>query len=149
LENLLVNGLYNVVIRYFLLMLILLLVTGVWLLLLHSGVTVDSLLHYYAQKTLFGVLETLTPHFLFMSLMMFILTHFLALKNVYTKMDKVLSYLLLIFMFLSLITPLFINENFWWIIYIKIFSMALFLVLSCWIGFRVVKHLRVFASYNF
>ena len=144
-----VNGLYNVVIRYFLLMLILLLVTGVWLLLLHSGVTVDSLLHYYAQKTLFGVLETLTPHFLFMSLMMFILTHFLALKSAYTKMDKVLSYLLLIFMFLSLITPLFINENFWWIIYIKIFSMALFLVLSCWIGFRVVKHLRVFASYNF
>ncbi|MCH9814735.1 MAG: hypothetical protein K0U47_12425 [Epsilonproteobacteria bacterium] len=68
---------FAIVIRYFLLLTVLLLITGAWMFTLHTHWSVDGTTAYYTQKSFFGLLETVSPHLFGMSIIFFILTHFL------------------------------------------------------------------------
>ena len=84
--------------------------------------------HYYAQKTLFGLLETLTPHLFGMGTVVFILSHFLALQNKNSKIEAQLSLGLFILMILSNFTVFFIEETSFAIALIKLISTFLLLL---------------------
>ena len=65
-----------VIIRYFLLMTTLLFLTGLWMFIEHTSLSLEGVLKYYEPKSFFGLLETVSPHLFGMSLVVFILTHF-------------------------------------------------------------------------
>ena len=122
------NRLYANVIRYFLVMLSLLLISGVWMFIEHSSLNIITMSHYYGQKTLFGLLETLTPHLFGMGTVVFILSHFLALQNKNSKIEAQLSLGLFILMILSNFTVFFIEETSFSIALIKLVSTFLLLL---------------------
>ncbi|CAA6800484.1 MAG: Unknown protein [uncultured Sulfurovum sp.] len=124
------KDIYAVVIRYFLLMFLMLLITGVWLLLLHSSLTLESFTNYYVQKTIFGLLEVVTPHLFAMGTAVFILTHFLSLNKKNSSYENKLTLTLFSSMLLSNLSVFFISEQSTWIIWIKLISTLLFLILS-------------------
>lgn len=124
------KDIYAVVIRYFLLMFLMLLITGVWLLLLHSSLTLESFTNYYVQKTIFGLLEVVTPHLFAIGTTVFILTHFLSLNKKNSSYENKLTLTLFSSMLLSNLSVFFISEQSTWIIWIKLISTLLFLILS-------------------
>ena len=70
---------YTTPLKYFFVMTFLLLATGVWMFVLHTSLSIEGVLDYYAPKTFFGLLETVSPHLFAMGLLIFVLTHFLPL----------------------------------------------------------------------
>ena len=136
------NTLYAIVIRYFLVMLLLLLITGVWMLLLHTSFSLESITNYYVKKSLLGNLEVITPHLFAMGTVVFTLTHFLALKCLNSSFESKVSLALFGVMLLSNLTPLGINETMAWLVWVKIGSTLLFLVLSLVIMVQVFFRTR-------
>ena len=133
------NNLYAVSIRYFLLMLFMLLITGVWMLLLHTSLSLEGFSNYYAEKSSFGLLEVVTPHLFAMGIVIFVLTHFLSLKNKNSSLESKVTLLLFAMMILSNISVFFITETTKWISVIKFSSTLAFLLLCMFVMFRVFK----------
>lgn len=131
------KDIYAVVIRYFLVMFLMLLVTGIWLLLLHTSLTVESFTEYYVKKSLFGLLEVVTPHLFAMGTTLFIVTHFLALNKKNTPYEDKLTLTLFTVMLVSNLSVFFITEQTTWIVWIKSLSTLLFLIFSLLTIYRV------------
>jgi len=129
--------LYKVVIHYFLVMLFMLLVTGIWLVLLHSTLSLESFTSYYVQKSIFGLLEVITPHLFAMGTVVFILTHFLSLNKKNTPFESKLTLSLFSIMLISNLSGLLISENSTYFIWLKIISIIIFLVFSLLTMWRV------------
>ena len=125
------------VVRYFLLMLLLLLITGISMLLLHTSFTLEGFTNYYVQKSVYGLLEVVTPHLFAMGTVIFILTHFLALKNKNSVLESKLTLLLFTVMLVSNLSVFFISETMPWLVSVKLISTSLFLLLSLVIMWRV------------
>lgn len=135
------NHLYAIVIRYFLLMFLMLLITGTWLLLLHTTFSFESFTHYYVQKSLFGALEIVTPHLFAMGMVVFILTHFLSLKKKNTPLESKATSLLFTVTILLNVSMFCITTNSTWVAGLKLLATLAFLVLSVFVGWRVLKRL--------
>ena len=130
--------LYTIAIRYFLIMLLMLFITGVWLLLLNSSLNIESFSNYYVQKSIFGLLEVVTPHLFAMGTVIFILTHFLSLNKKNTFFDNKLSLSLFSLMLISNLSTFLITEHTSWIIWIKLLSTALFLIFAILTMYQVL-----------
>ena len=124
-------------IRYFLVMTFMLLATGVWLLLLHTSFSLESFTDYYVQKSLFGLLEILTPHLFAMGTVIFVLTHFLSLHKQNTISENRLTLTLFLFMLLSNFSGFLIMESSSWMIWFKLLTTTLFVILSLLTIYRV------------
>ena len=134
-----VNNLYSIIIRYFLLMFLMLLITGIWLLLLHTTFNFTDFTNYYVEKSLFGALEIVVPHLFAMGMVIFILTHFLSLRKKNTYLESHLSSLLFLATILLNVSLFFITANTTLIAGVKLFSTLAFLLLSLFISWKVLK----------
>ena len=141
-ETIKVSEQYHLIIRYFLLMFLMLLITGIWLLLLNSSFSFESFTNYYVQKSVFGLLEIVTPHLFAMGIVIFILTHFLALNTKHTNFNNKITLTLFTFMLLSNLSSFFITQSTTYMIWLKIISILLLLLFSSLIIFKVCKRTR-------
>ncbi len=141
-ETIKVSEQYHLIIRYFLLMFLMLLITGIWLLLLNSSFSFESFTNYYVQKSVFGLLEIVTPHLFAMGIVIFILTHFLALNTKHTNFNNKITLTLFTFMLLSNLSSFFITQSTIYMIWLKIISILLLLLFSSLIIFKVCKRTR-------
>lgn len=112
-------------------------VTGVWMVFLQTSLDFHNITNYYVNKSLLGALEVLTPHLFGMGTVIFILTHFLSLKNKNTDFESQVSLMLFILMLISNLSVLFITESTPWMIWLKIISTSLFILFSIFITWRV------------
>jgi hypothetical protein len=128
---------YKITINYFLIMLFLMMITGIWMVLLQTSFNLENITNYYIDKSLLGVLEVLTPHLFAMGTVVFILTHFLSLKNKNTVLETRVSSLLFLVMLLSNLSLLFITEATPWMIWLKIVSVLFLLLFSLFLMWRV------------
>jgi len=132
---------YKVSIRYFLLMTLMLLLTGIWMLLLHTSLSVDDFSNYYVQKSVFGILEVSTPHLFAMGTVIFILTHFLSLNKRNSSFESKLTLALFTVMIISNLSGFIISEQTTYLVWVKIISTVLFLVFSLLSLWRVFYRL--------
>jgi len=131
---------YIVALRYFLIMAIMLLFTGIWIFMLHTSLSIDGTRDYYALKSFFGLLETVSPHLFGMSLLIFILTHFFAIiKDAKKKKDHTLFTLFFIVMLLANISGFFIEESDIFYTKIKLTSTLVFVAYSFFIIYKLFK----------
>ncbi len=126
-EAIKMNKYYKVSIRYFLLMSFMLLVTGLWMLLLHTSFNVEHFTDYYVQKSVFGLLEVVTPHLFAMGTIVFILTHFLSLTQRNSSFENKLTLTLFSIMLISNFSGFVITEHTTYLVWVKIISIILFL----------------------
>jgi hypothetical protein len=131
------NNLYALSIRYFLLMLLMLISTGIWMLILHTTLEFESFSKYYVEKSSYGLLEVVTPHLFGMGIIIFILTHFLSLKKKNSKLEDKATLLLFSMSIILNISVFFITETTPWLAWLKLFSTLAFLGLSFFVMFRV------------
>ena len=131
---------YSVPLRYFFMMTVLLLATGIWIILLNTGLNIEGTIKYYAPKTFFGLLETVNPHLFSMGLLLFVLMHFFALlKGAKQETFKGFSLLLFLSMFLSNISGFLISEQCTVFALIKLTSTVFFVFYSLWSLFKLYK----------
>lgn len=137
LEITIMNKHYSLTIRYFIIMLLLLFITGIWMLFLHTPLNVEAFTNYYINKSIFGLLEIITPHLFAMGTTIFILSHFLALKNKNSLFESKIAIMLFTTMLISNFAPLIITTTATWIIWLKIISTLLFILLSLLISWKI------------
>jgi len=131
---------YFTPLRYFFVMTVMLLATGLWMFILHTSLSIEGTLEYYAPKTFFGLLETVSPHLFGMGVLVFIVTHFFAImKDVQQDRYKWLSWGLFLLMFLSNISGFFIAEQSALFAFAKLISTLGFVGYSLWAIFKVYK----------
>lgn len=100
---------YSAVIRYFLILLSMLLLSGLWMFVLHTGLSVDGTSAYYAKKSFYGLLETVSPHLFGMGVIFFILTHFFTMVKGLEKPSNLIM-MLFIMMIISNFIGFFITH---------------------------------------
>ena len=121
------NRLYLLVIHYFFVMLLMLLLSGFWMFVEHTQLTVDGVMAHYSSKSVFGLLETITPHLFGMGIVVFIVTHFYAVtQGVYTKRRYQLTLLLFVVMIISNASSFFITESDFDLALVKFVSVVAF-----------------------
>ena len=135
---------YFTPLRYFFVMTVMLLVTGLWMFILHTSLSIDGVLEYYAPKTFFGLLETVSPHLFGMGVLVFIVTHFFAiLQDVKQDTYKWLSWGLFLLMFLTNVSGFFIAEQSAFFAFLKLISTLGFVGYSLWAMFKVYKLFKI------
>ena len=136
------NGLYSLTLRYFLILLFMLLLTGLWMFIEHTNVEIIQLTDYYAKKSFLGLLETISPHLFAMGTILFIVTHFLALERKNTRVESVITVLLFIVMLLSNLSTFFIGHEFIVFSWVKLIFTLLFILFSLFVMLRVFFRTR-------
>jgi len=123
---------YGLVLKYFLVMMLLLLLSGVWMFVINTSLSVEGTTTYYAPKSIHGLLDTVSPHLFAMGLIVFILTHFFSiLKGVKQESFKTFSFLFVVILFLENISGFFITEGDVVFSVVKLLSTLLFVVYTC------------------
>lgn len=123
---------YHIVLKYFFLMTLLLLFTGVWMFVLNTSLSIEGIAAYYTPKSFYGLLETVNPHLFGMGLIIFILTHFFAiLKGVKQENLKTFSALFVLVILVENVSGFFISEESLIFAVVKLLSMLLFVVYTC------------------
>ena len=131
---------YTTPLRYFFVMSILLLVTGLWMFALHTSLNIEGTLEYYAPKTFFGLLETVSPHLFGMGLLVFVLTHFFAVvQGVKQEKFRGFSVMLFLLMLVMNVSGFFIAEESTVFALVKLVSTVLFVFYTLWAMFKVYK----------
>lgn len=131
---------YTTPLKYFFVMTFLLLATGVWMFVLHTSLSIEGVLDYYAPKTFFGLLETVSPHLFAMGLLIFVLTHFFAIiKGIKQENFRSFTLVLFCFMLVMNISGFFIVEEGMFFAFIKLTSTILFVVYNLWAMFKLYK----------
>jgi hypothetical protein len=131
---------YSTPLRYFFIMSILLLLSGLWMFILHTSLSIDGVSDYYALKTFFGLLETVNPHLFGMGLFVFILTHFFAIvKGVIQESFRGFSILFFLLIILTNVSGFFIAEQSTVFALLKLISTLLFVFYSLWAMFKLYK----------
>ena len=128
---------YKVSIRYFLLMTLMLLVTGIWMLILHTSLSLESFTNYYVEKSVFGLLEVATPHLFAMGTIVFIITHFLSLNRKNSSFESKLTIALFTVMLVSNFSGFFVTEQTTYLVWVKIVSTLLFFIFMLLVIWRV------------
>ena len=123
---------YGLALRYFLVMTLLLLLSGLWMFILNTSLSIEGTTAYYAPKSFHGILDTVSPHLFGMGLIIFILTHFFAiLKGVKQENFKTFSILFVLVMLLENMSGFFITEDGLILSLVKLLSTFLFVVYTC------------------
>jgi hypothetical protein len=131
---------YVTPLKYFFVMTVLLLSTGVWMFVLHTSLSVEGTLAHYAPKTFFGLLETVSPHLFGMGILVFVLTHFFAiLQDVNQEKYKYFSHLIFAFMLLTNTSGFFIAQESTFFAAIKLVSTVLYVLYSLWAMIKIRK----------
>ncbi|MEA1879474.1 MAG: hypothetical protein U9N11_02350 [Campylobacterota bacterium] len=131
---------YSLPLKYFLVLTSMLLLTGLWMFVLHTSVTVEGTLSYYEGKTFFGLLETVSPHLFGMGILVFVLTHFFSmLVGVEQKNFKVFSLLFFLLMFVANSSGFFIEEGSYFFVLLKLSSTFLFVGFSFFAMYKLFK----------
>ena len=131
------NGLYALTIRYFLVLLLMLLLTGLWMLIEQTGFEIVQLTDHYAKKGLLGLLETISPHLFAMGTVVFVVTHFLALEKENTRVESVMSTLLFVVMLFSNLSAFFISYESLLFSWVKLLSILFFFLFLLFVMLRV------------
>ena len=123
---------YSVALRYFFVMTLLLLLSGLWMFVLNTSLSIEGTAEYYAPKSFYGMLDTVSPHLFAMGLILFILTHFFAiLKGVRQESFKAFSVLFILVMLVENLSGLFIVEDGVFFAVVKLLSTLVFVVYTC------------------
>lgn len=123
---------YSIALRYFFVMTVLLLFTGVWIFVLNTSLSIEGTSAYYAPKSFHGLLDTVSPHLFGMGLIVFILTHFFAiLKGVKQENFKTFSLLFILVLLVENLSVFFIVEDGIVFSVLKLLSTLLFVVYTC------------------
>jgi len=131
---------FTMPLRYFLIMTLLLLATGVWMFVLHTSLSVEGTVAYYAPKTFFGLLETVSPHLFGMGILVFVLMHFFGIvQGVKQEGYRGLTLWLFLFMVLTNVSGFFIGEEGSVFALVKLLSTVLFVLYSVWAMFKLYK----------
>jgi len=129
--------LYNIPIAYMLLYVVAILFSGVWLFLLSQGLANTDILQTFTHivtspepKSLHNFIEVATPHMFAMGTLIFVVTHFMLFS---TKVSKKLSLTVSLVLFsvalFNISAYLFISFGLVVSGWIKLLSMALFVLL--------------------
>lgn len=120
---------YGLALKYFLVMTLLLLLSGLGMFMLNTSLSIEGTSAYYAPKSFYGLLETVSPHLFGMGLIIFILTHFFAiLKGVKQENFKTFSLLFVLVMLLENISVFFIVEEGVILPVVKLLSTLIFAI---------------------
>ena len=123
---------YGLALRYFLIMTLLLLLSGLWMFVINTSLSIEGTTAYYAPKSFHGLIETVSPHLFGMGLMIFILTHFFAiLRGVKQEDFKTFSILFVLVMLLENLSGFFITEDGLILSVVKLLSTLLFVIYTC------------------
>ena len=120
-------ALYSLPIRYMLIYVILILVSGLWLFLLSQGLecsesiisTLKNVIASPAEKSVEGLIEVATPHLFAIGTLIFVTAHFMLFS---TKFSQKLSLIVAMFLFMFALFDIF-----------AYFAMTFGLVVSGWI----------------
>ncbi len=118
---------YSTVIRYFLVLLSMLLLSGLWMFVQY--ISVDGVSTYYAKKSFFGLLETVSPHLFGMGVVFFILTHFFAVVKGISKPSRLIT-VLFIMMVVSNLSGFFIYHDSVLLALVKVLSTLIMIGVS-------------------
>lgn len=120
---------YSLPIKYLLMMTFMLLGSGLWSFALHTSMSIEGIADYYAPKSAFGMLETVTPHLFGMGTLVFILTHFFAIvKGLDQKRYRSFSVMFFVAMLLTNFSGFFITAESIWFAWIKLITTLLFCI---------------------
>lgn len=123
---------YGLVLKYFLTMTLLLLLSGLGMFVLNTSLSIEGTTAYYAPKSFHGLVETVSPHLFGMGLIIFILTHFFAiLRGVKQENFKIFSLLFVLVMLIENLSSFFITEGGIVLAVVKLLSTLLFVVYTC------------------
>ena len=114
---------YEIIIRYSLVFTILLFSSGVWLFVINQTDTIDA-------KSLERILEVAVPHLLSMSVLVFVLTHFLLFIEDLDK-QKALKFSMILY-FVIVIENL--SSSF---VYIQATALFIMGISFAWLGYRL------------
>lgn len=131
---------YSLAIKYFLIMNILLIISGLILFFSHTNFSLTGISNYYSPKSIYGYLEIFTPHIFAMSLVIFILTHFIAIvKSIEINYDRYFIILIFVIILITNISPFFIGEENTWFTLIKLLSLIVFILIYIYYIYRAWK----------
>jgi len=131
---------YYLPLKYFLIMTLLLLISGLWMFGIRTQFNIEGISSYYSLKSFYGTLETVTPHLFGMGLIIFIITHFFAItKNREANKQQWLSLLLFLLILVLNISSFLIASNSFWLASIKLIGLSLFVVYTLVATWRVWK----------
>lgn len=104
------------------------------------GWTPQVISDYYAQKTLHGLLETLLPHALFISIALMGSLHFLGfIAAISEKQKQYWIHLLFLLFALDQSAPIFINLGMDFFAYIKLIAFIGFECALAWVSMLIFK----------
>ncbi|WP_428737078.1 hypothetical protein [Sulfurimonas sp.] len=124
---------YKKLIVYFILFMWLLLSSAIIIFVQKIGFEAASILKYYSEKSLEGILKINLPHIFVFGVLAMIMLHFLVFSKSNSQL-KILTPTLYIFAFLELFSPLAIFMGFEFFSTIKLFSFFIFIILLFYIS---------------
>ncbi|CAA6801975.1 MAG: Unknown protein [uncultured Sulfurovum sp.] len=131
---------YILPLKYFFVMISMLLLTGVWMFVRHTSLSIAGTLSYYEGKSIFGLLETVSPHLFGMAILVFVLTHFFAIiSGVEQQRFKLFSLLFFLCMLVANSSVFFIEEGSLFFVLLKLSSTFLFVGLSFFAMYKLLK----------
>jgi len=133
---------YALPIKYLLVMAVMLTGSGMWMFVLHTSMSVEGTAAYYAPKSIFGILETVTPHLFGMGTLVFVLTHFFAiLKDIDQKRYGIFSIGFFSVMLLANLSGFFITEeSVWFVALLKLAATCIFLAYTLVSVWRLLRY---------
>lgn len=131
---------YGLVLRYFILMTALVVVSGLWMFIVNTSFGFEETNSYYAPKSFYGLLETVSPHLFSMGIVIFILTHFFAIvSGVKQEKFRLFSLLFFIVMLVSNLSGFFITEGGLFFTVLKLLSTVFFSLYSLIALYKLFK----------
>ena len=131
---------YGLVLKYFFIMTLMVLLSGLWMYFINTSISIEGTTDYYAPKSFYGLLETVSPHLFSMAVIVFILIHFFAIISG-VKQEKFRLFSILFFLLLLLfnISGFFIEEEGMFFSALKLGSTLLFVLFSFFAIYKVYK----------
>lgn len=106
-----------------------------------AGWTPHAIGHYYAQKSLHGLLETLLPHTLFISIALMGTLHFLGfIATISEKQKRYWIHLLFILFAIDQSAPIFINLGIDFFAYVKLMAFVGFEGALASVSYLLFRH---------
>jgi len=129
------NRFYTITIKYTLVFAALLLASGLWLFVLSGSFREDAL-----TKSLEGVLEVAIPHLFAMSVLAFVLSHFLLFIESINK-KKVLKFIVILYLAILLenVSHYFISLEFWIFVWIHLLALLVMVFGFGWLIYTIAK----------
>ncbi|MFY9143480.1 hypothetical protein [Sulfuricurvum sp.] len=108
------------------------------------GLTPDTVLKYYADKSLHGLLEVTLPHTLFIAIALMASLHFLAfIQAIPLKEKQRMIYLLFVLFAFDQSSPILIAQGFSLFAYVKIGAFFGFEIALCWMWMMIFRSIFI------